>query len=643
MAKLDFKKLNFIDTEYETIENDEEKTIPLTSKEQKGIVKQIDSEYQLAYSFNEAKRKTWLTRLKLYNNQKRDSNAVGDPLMFTIFNTIHAALWDDRLMVNWEGRGGEGDEDVEENLNALSEYDYDIMGKAEIDYEWNWDAEFFGRGLCLLMDFEREKGVQAPIPEVIDPTCFVRDPRAKSVNGNRNGSGAMRFGGYEIGMTYWELKDNPAYFNLSQLKKDKEIKSTLDDARQARRDAQNLENFNNKEEELKKYENYEFRIWRWFTSLKGQKYMIEMANSRSLIIRMQKLDNKRWPIIDRALYPISHDWDGVTIPDLTEDKQRAKAVLLNLGLDSAKSEVLPNYLFDQTRIKNKNDLNLRTNKFIAVDGRVDNAIMPVQKSTVHQYANLIMEILDTAAQRATATPEIQQGIMSQKQRTLGELELVSSKVDTRYSMSAKLYGLSEANFWRQYYSLYKKHFKDKIDEKIIRISGAFAPVFRPLTRENIIADIDPDVKIESKVISEGKRQRDLNKYISLSQILLQDPNNNRRFIQKRTAKFFGMSKEEIDQTFPPTVDELQAEEENEIMNNDKWANVSIMDDHQTHLSIHTKANPNGKSAAHIRAHKKAMLVKRSRPDLFPPLPEPSFTAPAMKTREEGPAPTTTTQ
>src|SRR3990167_3931565 len=170
MAKLDFKKLNFIDTEYETIENDKEKNVPLQAKEQKGIVKQIDSEYQLAFSFNEAKRKTWLTRLKLYNNQKRDADKVGDPLMFTIFNTIHAALWDDRLMVNWEGRGGQGDEDVEENLNSLSDYDYDIMGKAEIDYEWNWDAEFFGRGLCLLMDFDREKGVQAPIPEVIDPT-----------------------------------------------------------------------------------------------------------------------------------------------------------------------------------------------------------------------------------------------------------------------------------------------------------------------------------------------------------------------------------------------------------------------------------------------------------------------------------------
>src|SRR3990167_11372046 len=147
---------------------------------------------------------------------------------------------------------------------------------------------------------------------------------------------------------------------------------------------------------------------------------------------------------------MAKDWDGVSIPDLTEDKQRARAVLLNIGMTSAKGEVPPTYLFDQTRIKNKNDLNFRINKFIPVDGRVDNAIAPVQKSNAHAYVTLIMDILDVSAQRATATPEIQQGIQSKQNRTLGELELVSSKVDTRYSMSAKLYGISEAKFWRQW-------------------------------------------------------------------------------------------------------------------------------------------------------------------------------------------------
>ena len=318
------------------------------------------------------------------------------------------------------------------------------------------------------------------------------------------------------------------------------------------------------------------------------------------------------------------DWDGVSIPDLTEDKQRARAVLLNIGLQSAKADVTPTYLFDQTRIKNKNDLNFKINKFIGVDGRVDNAIAPVQKSTAHQYVSLIMDVLDTAAQRATATPEIQQGVVSDEKRTLGELNLVSSKVDTRYSMSAKIFGWSERAFWRLWYQQYKIYFKNEIDEKVIRIQGAMAPIWRPLLRENIIANVDPDVKIESKVISDAKRLREQQAFVQFAALALQDPENNRRFIQKRLGKLQGLTKEEVDLTFPLTVDEMQAEEENQLLNMGKLPKIGIQDDHLTHIDIHSKANQNAQSIAHIRAHKKLMVLKRNRPDLFQPPPVPGF-------------------
>ena len=628
------------DLEYDLIEDEELVTDVLSAADQKRIIKQIESEYQLCFSFNEAKRKTMLARLKLYNNQRRDAEAVGDPLMFTVFNTIHASLYDDRLMSQWEGRGGQGDEDVEENLNALSEFDYDVMQKAKLDYEWNWDAEFFGRGLVLMMDFDRTEGIMAPVPEVIDAVGWIRDPRATSVNGDMRGKGSLRFGGYEVGATYYELKDLPGYFNIGALNKDKDLKSTTDEAREARREAQGLENFQQKEETLGKYENYEFRLLNWFTTIKGVKHLVTLGNNRKVIVRLVKLNKYggRWPIIDRALYPMAHDWDGVSIPDLTEDKQRARAVLLNIALKSAKADVLPTYLFDQTRIKNKNDLNFRFNKFIGVDGRVDNAIAPVQKSTVHQYVNIIMDILDQASQRATATPELQQGIQSKEQRTLGELELVSSKVDTRYSMSAKVYGWSEADFWRQWYKQYKIHFKDEIDEKVVRIQGAMAPIWRPLNRENIIATVDPDVKIESKVISEARRIRELQSFGQFAAFALQDPANNRRFIQKKYAKLAGMLTEEVNMAFPLTVDELQAEDENQLLNAGKLPTISARDDHRVHNEIHAKADQNPQSLAHMRAHKKLMIEVRNRPDIFPPAAPPQFQGASQQNQQPSTSP-----
>lgn len=629
-----YKKLASTYVDIERMIVKDESIVPdiLDIETQLKIIAQVNEEYEFSFKYNEAKRMLQLARLKVYNNQRRDADTVGDPLLFTVFNTVHAALYDDRLMARWEGRGGEGDEDVEENLNALADYDYDIMLKSEIDYEWNWDAEFFGRGLLLMMDFNRDEGIMAPMPEVIDACAWIRDPRATSVNGNNaRGAGAMRFGGWEMGMTYWEMKNNPGFFNYQSLRKDRDIKSLIDATRDARDTAQGRDNFPAHEESLGKYNNYEFKLINWFTTIKGKRFMITLGNRRSMIVRLVALDQYgRWPIIDRAFYPLSKDWDGVNIPDLVEDKQRAKAMLINLGLKQARAEATPQYLFDQTRIKNKNDINLRFMKFIGVDGRVDNAMLPVQKAQAYSISQTILELLDAAAQRATATPEMQQGVQSEEKRTATELNLISAKVDTRYSMNAKIFGWSERRFWQQWYRLYKIHFKDKIDEKIVRIQGAMAPLWRPLLRENIIADIDPDVKIESKVISEAKRMREQQSFVSFAGLALQDPENNRRYIQKRLGKLNGMNKEEIDTAFPPTVDELQAEDENELLNASKLPTIDVQDDHRTHISIHAKANQNAQSMAHIRAHKKLMVIKRNRTDLFPPPVAPGFAMPGNK-------------
>lgn len=641
MAVAEKIKIVYEDIEREIVRNDKITLEVIDAKTQKAIIKQVEEEYQLAFPFTEAKRAVWLSRLQLYNNQRRDADAVGDNLMFTVHNTITAALWDDHLGAQWEGRGGEGDEDVEENLNALAEYDYDVMEKEQLDYEWNWDASFFGRGLCLMMEFNRALGYMAPVPEVLDPTTWIRDPRAKSVNGNSSGKGSMRFGGYEVGASYYELKSLPGYFNLHLLKKDKEIRSLRDAASDARDLAQGRDRSPTKEESLSKYGNYEFNLLNWFTTIKGQKYLLTLANARSVLVRMVKVDfEDKWPIIDRTLYPMSHDWDGVSIPDLTEDKQRMRAVLLNLGIISAKGDVMPRYLFDRTRIKNKNQLNFRSNKYIEVDGPVDNAIMPVQKSNAHQYVQQIMDILDVAAQRATAATELRQGIQSNKDRTATEQNLAAAGGDIRFNMSTRLFGISDRNFWKQWYRLYKKHFKEDIDEKVIRISGPLAPIWRPLSRDNIIAMVDPDVKIESKVISEMRRQKMLQGFTGFAGLAMSDPETNRRYIQKKLAKLNGMKKEEIDMAFPPTVDEMQAEDENEMLNNEKLPVPNIRDDHRVHIEIHAKAEQNAYSIAHIRAHKKMMIIKRNRPDLFPPPGAPALAVPNSKQvqTESNPAP-----
>lgn len=195
---------------------DVESQLDPKGSEHEQIIKQVENEYQLAWRQTRPKIQEGLLRLKLYNNQRRDKTRVGDPMLFTVHQTVLSLLQADRLGVEFGGRI-EDDEPTAENLNALAEFDYDEMDMFWLDYEWNWDSLAWGRGLLYFNEFDLQS--KTPIAEVWDPLTFIRDPLANSVNGNRLNHGALRFGGREIRLTKQQMQDNPEYFNLDKLKK----------------------------------------------------------------------------------------------------------------------------------------------------------------------------------------------------------------------------------------------------------------------------------------------------------------------------------------------------------------------------------------------------------------------------------------
>lgn len=596
----------------------EEENQANAEKDWKSLLEQVNSEYEMAWKFMKPKIDEWALRLKLYNNQKRDKKAVGDPLMFTIHQTVLASLYSDRLDVEFEGTE-DGDDEQAENINDLARYDEEKMQKDEIDYEWDWDASFFGRGLVLLNEFDAES--KTPLPENIDIMTWLRDPDAKSVNGDSRRRGAMRYGGREIRLTKQEMKDARIYFNLDKLETGakNDHKSLVDQNSRLRSEAQGRGDI---QDTSIKGENKTYRIREWFTHWKGNKIIVGSANDGKIVVRYTVIgeSNENWPIEDRAIYPMSKDWDGVSIPDLSEDKQRARSIAQNLGLAQIESNLHPRYVFDSTRINNKADLqNIKQNQFIPVDGSPAGAVVPLQTHAVRTEVQWILDILDVASQRATATPEIQQGVQSEEQRTASEINLVASKVDTRYSLSAKIFGWSEKKFWKQWYRIYKKHFKKDVYEKSIRISGAAGSKWRKLTRDNFIMAEDPDVRIESKILSESKRLQRLQMFRAFLKDAMATIGRelNMRFAIKHLAKLSAIEKDVIDRVIPPSVDELDAEEENEELSGNSIVEVEPTDDDIVHIDVHNKASDTKAKESHIAAHRNNMLLKKQRPELFP--------------------------
>lgn len=580
------------------------------------LIKQIDTEYNLAWWSFKPKFDEFGVRLKLYNNQKRDKEAVGDPLLFTIHQTVLASLYDDKLNVTFVPRE-QGDEDVAENDTALADYDAGEMEKDVLDYNWDWDATFYGVGLVCLMEFDRDK--MLPIPEYWNRMTTLVDPRATSVNGDIKGRGRARFMGREVRLTKGDMDDAGVYFNYSDLKNEtKDLRSFTDEAETLSQDARGLQ-------QTSKFsglegDNVDHRVLEWFTMWKGKRVFVTLANNRKKVIRYHELKDKNIPIIDRRIYPMPNSFDGISIPDLVEDKQRARAVLQNLGLKGAKANLHPMYLFNTNKIKNRADLNFDFNKFIPVDGDTTNAVQVMPKDTIKQEVQYIMNVLDASAQKATATPDIQQGATGNEKRSATELSLQTQKVDTRYSLSAKIFGWSEKRFWRQWHNLYKEHFKDGIDEKVVRVVGALGAAYRPFRREDIVSTTDLDVSVESRVLSEAKRFNQARSFEGFLAIIAKDPNANIRYGFKHLGKLKGIKKDEIDLLLPPTIEELRAEDENAQLEKDELVEVMATDNHITHLEIHNKLSDTPAKFAHIQAHKRAMLLARVRPDLIPQMP-----------------------
>lgn len=587
----------------------------------KDVSAQVIDETKVAEKFMQPWRESKRKFLKLYINQRKNPKKVGDTLMFSTHQTILASLYKDRLDAEWMWREEE-DIDRAEELNAVWEFDYDEMGKPSHDYGKYWDASFFGIAVEDWSHFDRDS--LTPIPDLWDPLAILPDPKATSINGNRLGRGAARFFYREVIRTRQEMDENGGFFNLDKLEADER---KLDEVRlnqQARDDARGVQTSLNDIQKNRYYVLYQGYTW-----ISGKRYLVEAGNKGQTVVRLQPVKTDYWPLNEARIYPDPHTLLTPGVPDFTEDKQRARAIIQNYTLDAAKLDVLPMWLFDKDKIKNKQQLrDWKAGKMIEGQNLDGNSIIPLTKPAIHQFSQGIMQELETNAQKALATPELQQGILSAVRRSATEIAETSAGVDNRYSLTASLFSLSESNSAYMWYDQYKRNFKKGIDKKTVRLIGAFGPKPLPISFDTFKFKMDPDVKIESRVISQARKQDLINKLLQFGQILLQTPGASIRSF----AKFAGrqmFSKAQVDMLLPPTVDEDKAENENELINDNKLegtvngipfkVEVDPTDDHATHMEIHGKSADTKAKFAHIEAHKRAMMLQRTMPELFPPL------------------------
>lgn len=570
------------------------------------VLSQCKAEFDLAKEEMMPKWNTWYTYLKLYNNLKRDKEAVGNNLLYSLFNTLLAYLYFDKLQVSFNPRES-GDIDKCELISNTAKFDYQAMNMPKIQYDWLWDTLFFGNGFVYIGGIVN----QIPQVEVIDPFTIYVDPSATSIED-------ARFIALERKMTKWEMEQKK-FKHIENLGRDDNTTQTKE-AQYARKDAKNEANPNEKPE----YENKEYIVLEWYTIRNGQKvHFFTDFNCSVLLTPVKKLifkDNE-FPFVVKTFSPIPHEFWALSVPDLVEDKQRASAILINLSLAMEKSKLYPQYLYDRNAITNVNDLKIfQFNKFIPTDPgnrSVADIIRPLQQPSMTNSTSVVYEMIRDFAERTLGTPPLKQGIVSSGKRTATELQLAQLSSDTRNSLAAKLFTISEIDFWQKWFNRYKQ-FNALVKDKVIRIQGALGVRFVSLSSDTFKFKVDPDIVIESANVSAQQRLIEKQSLVELAKVLIDEDSTpaSKRFYKRRLLQLSDFTKDEIEQILPPTFDELRAQEENKLLEQGKMPEIEPYDDHYTHIIIHNTVPQTDENRAtiigHIQAHKQAFLEQRQK-------------------------------
>lgn len=595
----------------------------ISSDDQSSLVEQIREEYKLAYEHLVNKILVGGKRLKLYNNQRKNPESVGDTSLYTIMNTLLAQVYFDRISVNFKGFEI-GDDEIADNLNALARYDYVKSKKYILDYHWDWSALFFGSAPLLMPGLDRVNLL--PIHKLYDPLTFLRDPDATVVNSFGGLKGAGYFGSI-IHLSKSKIKNDPAYIqenidnNDESTFVDKDLANLIGQAKVDRDVAQGRET-------TEKSTGDTLEVLEWHTIFKGKRCRVNLCGEDfDKVIRFNYLINSEneyedeWRLVLRQFSPMPMDWDGVSVPDFVEDKQRARARVMNLALDNVEDTQRQSYLYNlDSGIDKKALQSYAFNKYVGARGPLSNVIQPIQKNAIRtDLVEYILKTFEDLQERASASPALQQGQQQGTDRTLGELEMVAAGSMNRYKLFGTIFSWSEKQYYELYYYILKNEFQSGIDVKTIRLKSPFGTQTRKLRRENIISKTDPDIEVESVTESVQRKTIARQNKMAFFQLASQLPDSDIKFMIQNIGEDFGIDKQELDYMIPTNAFEYQAQQENIILSNNQTVEISPDDDDDIHIRENSKATSCPATQAHIFAHMRQKMLKVTKPELFPKL------------------------
>lgn len=572
-------------------------------------LKDFYSKYDESFQFLQTRKRRQVAQIVLLNNLQRGDENIASTLLITLFNRILSNLYDDKMQVKFVP-SEEIDQKKVNSLNILAQNDYREMDKARLDYDWDWDTLFFGRGYVETLRFDKVRKIM--LPHVINPFAFGYDPFFDN-------SKEWRYYWKWITKSYWDIQKLIDAKVITGITSPNQIASGIDPYLwdyKVRREAAKLVN----PQANDTYQGDVFQILEFYGYNKqGKKCVYWIDRDFSKVLYQEELDlrdapdgkDSEWPIVVKEAFREPHSSVVFSVADLLEDKHRARSVLLNLAFIAAKDKANPLYQYNPDQIKDLSQLfNRQIGQHIPVTD-VTNSIAPLNTANpMDPGLNGFMQMLSQEANDPVGTG------MSLAPAKKGKASATENAIqqqlnDLAQSLQSKVMQFGEEEFWKDWYHRYRRNSKEG-DIKIATVTGVKGMTFEKIDLGDIHTKYPPGVLIFSAKDAEYKElvlRRDLMQMYPQFESTL-DPDGMRVFNKYVFFPKFLQDPSMIDALFPQSVDELKAEAENDSLAEDKFMQAQQTDNHQQHILVHMMAKKTWATWAHIGMHEQLLALQK---------------------------------
>lgn len=573
------------------------------------VLTKVTKELQDAENYIDPKVTKKREHLKLYVNQEKEAERISDNTLYSAMQTWSATTTSDQKSVAWLGRDWM-DEDIAENLNNLSKFDWEEMDMPEHEVKRRWHEGMFGLSILQKKGWKKNR----PVWEVRDPLAWL--PDKKGWLRTRNFSYMY----FDVNVPSYTLKEKDGYFNLEVTKTPSESQITI-----------NNDIFSVQPRLIQPWipqsdGNEVVNIKDWYTRIDWIPYVVTLCHG--VIIRFEEIKPVTkaekedpteidFPVILRYFSPLPNDPFGISLADLVEDQQMAMTIMKNLKLIQEKDLALGDSVLISDKVKNRTDLlkapSLTRRTFVSVaSDNVQNMTATIPKSQGSSDWYNFEQKLRADVQLATGQSNVQSWVTEDNKRTASEIQAVQRNANQRFLLWFQIQLIADRDFWRLWYRCYQEYMSDT-SEKVIRITSWLSPKVSVLNRKDITIQ-DPDVVLDSEENIKRINNDIRDAWIASYNFYIQDPDipniSKALFKRKYYQIVLKLTKEDAYQKVPPSPSEFTAWEDVKLLN--RWQAVfpqDMSEDHYTFLIIYQSAEDSKEKFASIEMRKLAIILQ----------------------------------